>query len=151
MIDGVIICSIIVLVIVVAQLAKEGFFRRNSRRYVEKLRDQGFQVAGMASPCQIVIPCQKGLYPPVASLLLFDVASRGRVLFVSKSGAALYERALDLPILERLVLRASVIEIRIINLRGLYGRIELGHEKLWVERRWFSQVRNMANLDQNAS
>lgn len=90
-----------------------------------------------------LIPCQRGPYPPFATGVFLDLLTKGRVIIVTSSDVILADRSRNIPKIKGLVYRASIDQLQILNLRGFYGRLEFGGERLWVDRRWFAEVREI--------
>jgi hypothetical protein len=133
-----------VALVILFQLGKEGLFRRFSKGYARRLHSEAAAITGESSRSPTLIPCERGVYPPLATLLFLDVLTKGRVLIVTSSEVMLVDRYRNCPKMKDIVCRDNLDRLRILNLRGLYGKLEFGGEKLWIDRRWFSEVREIA-------
>lgn len=134
----------VVLIVVFAQLVLEGFTFKDppmERRQRQQLgRSAAAAINGASSP-QAVIMCDR-LYPPLAALLFLDIFYPRRVLIWMDSTLWLYEVGRRSR-LKRLVFQGTTENLAVSPLRGLFAKVAIGDQQVWVNRRYFGDVRSI--------
>lgn len=95
---------------------------------------------------EVVVPCQSGLYPGLALITFLDLWMRERIISSTPTSLFLFDRERFKPTVKSLLFQGDKGTMKVLNLRGIYGRVEVAGEKLWVHRRFFSDVQLVAGL-----
>ncbi len=137
-----------VLLALVLQVVKEGGFRRNNRHAQEGLIDSSGTICardGTPSSSVIVIPCDRGPYPPLVliSLVLDFLLKPRAIIFCDPQLVLVGRRVADEVDPLSVIFRGGRQDVHIQGLSGFYGKVEIGGETLWVERRYFEEVRQI--------
>lgn len=98
---------------------------------------------------EAVVPCQSGLYPGLALITFLDLWIRERVIASTPTSLLLFDRERFKPTVKTLLLQGDKSTMKVLGLRGIYGRVEVAGEKLWVHRRFFPDVRLVAGIPSN--
>ena len=90
----------------------------------------------------MVIPCDKGPYPPLAlGSLFFDFLLKPRAIVLCDSELLLVERNSANELQPKsIVYRGSPEDLRLQRVGWLYARVALGQELLWIERKYFQDM-----------
>lgn len=134
------VLTALVLIVGVTQLVLDGFLFKDppiERRQRELLAQATVGIGGQPHP-KAVILCDQGLYPPLAALLFVDLFYRRRVLIWTGSAIQLFVVGRKARV--NLVFQGSMDDLKVSRLHGLFGRAQVGPEKIWVNRRYFSDL-----------
>jgi hypothetical protein len=137
-----------ILLIVVMQLTMMGYRFRRSRGVEGSLLQEVDGLLGEVGGLRAVAPCQEGLYPPMASIYLFSYFSRDRLLVVASSYVFLFDCRRIPPRVGEQILKVDPERVRFLGTMLLWGRVEVSGRKLWIHRRFRSEVLQSLNRQQ---
>lgn len=141
-IAGIISCFLALL----CQMVKEGHFRRNSQDIQQCILRSSSDTCQTPVPISVVIPCDQGPHPLLALPIPF-LGSRlkSRAIILCDSELVLVSRASGEARITGVVSRYKLGDLHVQRLGGLYVKVQLGEEQLWVERKYFDDVRAVAD------
>lgn len=133
-----------VLGIVLAMLfhiMKVGQFQRNSLDVQFRLTESASKFCQQTSRPLKVIPCDQGPYPLLAFTSLFlDFLLESRAIIICDDELILVARSPGEAHISNVISYHRPGALQVIRLRGLYGKVQLGTERLWIERKYFKDV-----------
>lgn len=132
---------------VLFQMIKEGQFRRNSYDIQHSITLSSAEFCRGTPAPSFVVPCDSGPYPLLAfSILFLDCRLKSRAIVACGTDVMLLARASGEARITDVVSCHKLEDLRILRLGGLYGKVELGMERLWIERKYFNDVKAINRL-----
>lgn len=137
---------VLIGVIMLCHMITVGQFRRNSREVQYSLATASSSFLQATIEPRMVVPCDQGPYPIIAfASMLFDGMLKSRAIIVNGPVVFLISRKPGEAAIIGIVARGCRGDLHSVKLGGLYGKVQFGQERLWIERKYFAAVRELAS------